>query len=78
MLSQSFDVERNSGNITASTIAPLITSRTKAISVVHLVVFLPIWHLYAIWPHHMTFLLLKIVPTHGAKINDQSVGSLAM
>ena len=69
------DVDPNSGAITA-TIAPLITARTKAISVVHL----------AGWPADMTAIcdlasdnnLLVIedcAQAHGASINGQSVGS---
>ena len=42
------DVSRETGCITAETIAPLITTRTKAISVVHLGGLL-ICHLFVIW-----------------------------
>ncbi|WP_186539363.1 DegT/DnrJ/EryC1/StrS aminotransferase family protein [Synechococcus sp. BIOS-E4-1] len=70
------DVDPNSGAITASTIAPLITPRTKAIAVVHL----------GGWPAdmpaicdlaraHGIALIEDCAQAHGARINDQSVGS---
>ena len=70
------DVDPNSGAITASTIAPLITPRTKAISVVHL----------GGWPADMPAIcdlarahgiavIEDCAQAHGACINDQSVGS---
>ena len=70
------DVDCNSGSITASTIAPLITPRTKAIAVVHL----------GGWPADMPAicdlaranglaLIEDCAQAHGARINSQSVGS---
>ncbi len=70
------DVDRNSGNVTADTIAPLITKKTKAIIVVHL----------AGWPCDMDPILdlahkfnLKIVEdcaqAHGALYKGRPVGS---
>jgi len=70
------DVDSESGAITAATIAPLITSRTKAIAVVHL----------AGWPADMAAICdlarahgLAVIEdcaqAHGACINGQSVGS---
>ena len=70
------DVDVESGAITAATIAPLITSRTKAISVVHL----------GGWPATMPAILelarehdIAVVEdcaqAHGARIHGQSVGS---
>jgi len=70
------DVDADSGAITASTIAPLITSRTKAISVVHL----------GGWPADMPAILelarahgIVVIEdcaqAHGARIDGQSVGS---
>ena len=70
------DVDAESGAITAETIAPLITSRTKAISVVHL----------GGWPADMPLILdlardhgLSVIEdcaqAHGARIQSQSVGS---
>ena len=67
------DVDPNSGAITASTIAPLITPRTKAISVVHL----------GGWPADMPAIcdlarahgiavIEDCAQAHGARINDQS------
>ena len=70
------DVDSESGAITAATIAPLITSRTKAISVVHL----------GGWPADMPAICdlaradgLAVIEdcaqAHGACINSKSVGS---
>jgi dTDP-4-amino-4,6-dideoxygalactose transaminase len=71
------DVHPNSQNVTAETIRPLLTRRTKAIIVVHL----------AGWPCDMAPILalarqnnLKIIEdcaqSHGASYNGQSVGSI--
>ena len=70
------DVDPDSGAITAATIAPLITPRTKAISVVHL----------GGWPadmpaicdlarSHGLALIEDCAQAHGARINGHSVGS---
>ncbi len=70
------DVDAESGAITAATIAPLITPRTKAISVVHL----------GGWPADMPAILelarahgIAVIEdcaqAHGARIHGQSVGS---
>lgn len=70
------DVDPNSGAITPATIAPLITPRTKAISVVHL----------GGWPADMPAILelarnhgIAVIEdcaqAHGAQIHGQSVGS---
>jgi dTDP-4-amino-4,6-dideoxygalactose transaminase len=70
------DVDRNSGNISAETIAAVLTDRTKAIVPVHL----------AGWPCDMLDIMalankhgLKVIEdcaqAHGAKIGDQRVGS---
>jgi dTDP-4-amino-4,6-dideoxygalactose transaminase len=70
------DVDAESGAITAATIAPLITPRTKAISVVHL----------GGWPADMSAILelarahgIAVIEdcaqAHGARIHGQSVGS---
>ena len=72
------DVDPDSGAITAATIAPLITSRTKAIAVVHL----------GGWPADMPAICdlarahgLAVIEdcaqAHGARIYGQSVGSFA-
>ncbi|HTQ60919.1 MAG TPA: DegT/DnrJ/EryC1/StrS aminotransferase family protein [Candidatus Solibacter sp.] len=71
------DVDPNSQNLTAETIRPLITARTKAIIVVHL----------AGWPCDMDPILalsreqgLKVIEDcaqcHGATYNNRPVGSL--
>ena len=70
------DVDPDSGAITASTIAPLINSRTKAISVVHL----------GGWPadmpaicdlarSHGIAVIEDCAQAHGARIDGRSVGS---
>ena len=70
------DVDPNSGAITVASIAPLITPRTKAISVVHL----------GGWPadmpaicdlarSHGIFVIEDCAQSHGARIFGQSVGS---
>ena len=70
------DVDADSGAITAATIAPLITSRTKAIAVVHL----------GGWPadmpaicdlarSHGIAVIEDCAQAHGACIHGQSVGS---
>jgi len=69
------DVDTDSGAITAGTIAPLITSRTKAIAVVHL----------GGWPAdmpaicdlaraHGLVVIEDCAQAHGARIHGQSVG----
>jgi dTDP-4-amino-4,6-dideoxygalactose transaminase len=71
------EVDRDSGNVTAETIRPLITPRTKAILVVHL----------AGWPCDMDPILqlaaqhgLKVIEdcaqAHGAAYKGRAVGSL--
>jgi dTDP-4-amino-4,6-dideoxygalactose transaminase len=70
------DVDMDSGAITANTIEPLITRRTKAIAVVHL----------GGWPANMPAIcdlarangiavIEDCAQAHGAQINGQSVGS---
>src|SRR5690625_2066095 len=70
------DVDRDSGNLTAETVEPLINARTKAIIPVHL----------GGWPVEMTTLMalarahnLVVIEdcaqAHGATINDAPVGS---
>jgi dTDP-4-amino-4,6-dideoxygalactose transaminase len=70
------DVDRDSGNISPATIAPVLTERTKAIIPVHL----------AGWPCDMAGIVALANPrgisviedcaqAHGAQINGQSVGS---
>jgi dTDP-4-amino-4,6-dideoxygalactose transaminase len=70
------DVDRDSGNITAETIAPVLTERTRAIIPVHL----------AGWPTDVPAITelvrgrnIKVIEdcaqAHGAEINGQSVGS---
>lgn len=71
------DVDRDSGNISAATIAPVLTERTRAIIPVHL----------AGWPCDMDGILnlarprgIRIIEdcaqAHGARIGERSVGSI--
>ncbi|RIV76047.1 DegT/DnrJ/EryC1/StrS family aminotransferase [Pelagerythrobacter aerophilus] len=71
------DVERDSGNISAATIAPHLTDRTRAIIVVHL----------AGWPADMDPIMalaetrgIKVIEdcaqAHGARYKGRSVGSI--
>lgn len=71
------DVDTESGNLTAATIAPMITARTKAVICVHL----------AGWPCDMDPIMvlaeqrgLKVIEdcaqAHGARYKGRSVGSL--
>lgn len=72
------DVDRDSQNITAKTIEPLITSKTKAIIIVHL----------AGWPgemneisalakaHHL-YVIEDCAQAHGAMYHNKQVGSLS-
>jgi dTDP-4-amino-4,6-dideoxygalactose transaminase len=70
------DVDRDSGNISPATIAPVLSERTKAVIPVHL----------AGWPCDMVGILALCEPrciaviedcaqAHGARINGRSVGS---
>ena len=70
------DVDRDSGNISPATIAPVLSKRTKAIIPVHL----------AGWPADMTTIVdmakemgIAVIEdcaqAHGAKIDDRMVGS---
>ena len=70
------DVDIDSGSITADTIAPLINSRTKAISVVHLGGWpadMP--SILALARSHGLYVVEDCAQAHGASINGQSVGS---
>lgn len=71
------DVDRDSGNIEAETIAPLITTRTRAIIPVHL----------GGWPCRMDAIMeiaksgdIKVIEdcaqAHGARVGDRPVGSI--
>ncbi len=71
------DVERDSGVISARTIAPVLTPKTKAVIPVHL----------AGWPCDMDAIMQLVTPhgikviedcaqAHGARYNGQSVGAL--
>lgn len=71
------DVDLNSGNISAETIAPKITSKTKAIICVHLAGFPcemdPIMDLARL---HNIYVIEDCAQAHGAKYKGKSVGSI--
>ena len=71
------DVDRDSQNIEAHTIAPVITPRTKAIIVVHLAGRAadmdPIMELAA---KHRLFVIEDCAQAHGARYKGRSVGSI--
>ena len=71
------DVDTNSQNITADTIAPVITPNTKAIIVVHLAGMPadmdPIMELAA---KHSLYVIEDCAQAHGAKYKGRSVGSI--
>jgi dTDP-4-amino-4,6-dideoxygalactose transaminase len=71
------DVDLNSGNISADTIAPKITSKTKAIICVHLAGFPcdmdPIMELAKL---HDIYVIEDCAQAHGAKYKGKSVGSI--
>ncbi len=71
------DVDLNSGNISADTIAPKISSKTKAIICVHLAGFPcdmdPIMDLARL---HNIYVIEDCAQAHGAKYKGKSVGSI--
>lgn len=70
------DVDRDSQNITASTIAEKITPKTKAIIVVHLAGWpCAMDEIVALAKTHNLFLIEDCAQAHGAKYKDRYVGS---
>lgn len=70
------DVDIDSGSITPATIAPLITPRTKAITVVHLGGWPADMHaICELARAHGIAVVEDCAQAHGARINGQSVGS---
>ena len=71
------DVDRDSGNLSAETIAPVVTARTKAIIVVHLAGWPadmdPIMDLAA---EHGLYVIEDCAQAHGARYKGRSVGSI--
>lgn len=71
------DVDRESGNLSAATIAPVITDRTKAIIPVHLAGWpCDMDAIMALAREHNLFVIEDCAQAHGAKINDRSVGTI--
>lgn len=70
------DVDPSSGAITASSIEPLITSKTRAISVVHLGGWpAPMIEICDLAKSYGLYVVEDCAQAHGALINGQSVGS---
>lgn len=71
------DVDFNSGNISAATIEPKITNKTKAIIVVHLAGFpCDMDSIMALAVKHDLFVIEDCAQAHGAMYNGKPVGSI--
>ncbi|MGV3649961.1 MAG: DegT/DnrJ/EryC1/StrS family aminotransferase [Devosia sp.] len=71
------DIDRDSGNITAETIAPMITPRTKAIVPVHLGGWpCDMDPIMALAEAHGLFVIEDCAQAHGARYRGRSVGSI--
>ena len=71
------DVDRDSQNITAQTVADAITPRTRAILAVHLAGWpCEMEELSALAKQHDLFLIEDCAQAHGAQYRGQSVGSI--
>ncbi|WP_192036957.1 DegT/DnrJ/EryC1/StrS aminotransferase family protein [Halomonas sp. YLGW01] len=71
------DVDRDSQNITASTVAPLITSRTKAIIAVHLAGWpCDMDGLMSLAEGHGLYVIEDCAQAHGASWRTRSVGGI--
>lgn len=71
------DVDRDSGNITADTIAPLITERTKAIIPVHLAGWpCEMDEIIALAEAHELWVIEDCAQAHGATYHGRPVGSI--
>lgn len=70
------DVDRDSGNLTAETIAPLLTERSRAIVVVHLAGWpCPMPEIMALARARDIAVIEDCAQAHGAKIGGRSVGT---
>lgn len=70
------DIDLNSQNVTVETLAPLVTSKTKAIIVVHLGGYPCDMPAIMKWAKNKgLFVIEDCAQAHGAKIGDQLVGS---
>lgn len=73
------DVDRDSGNISPATIAPALTSRTRAIIPVHLAGWpCDIEGISALAEPNNIYVVEDCAQAHGAKIGERSVGSLGI
>lgn len=71
------DVDANSGNITAETIAAVLTSKTKAIICVHLAGMpCEMDEIMALARQHNIYVIEDCAQAHGARYKGQSVGSI--
>jgi len=72
------DVDLNSGNITAQTISEKISDKTKAIICVHLAGYpCEMEAIMCLAKKHNIFVIEDCAQAHGAKYQEQSVGSIA-
>lgn len=71
------DVDGNSGNITAETIAAVLTEKTKAVVCVHLAgMSCEMDEIMALAKEHDLFVIEDCAQAHGAKYKERSVGSI--
>ncbi len=71
------DVDNNTQNITAETIAPLITQRTRAVIVVHLAGMpAEMDEIMALSEKHNFYVIEDCAQSHGAKYKGRAVGSI--
>jgi dTDP-4-amino-4,6-dideoxygalactose transaminase len=71
------DVERESGNISAATVAPVLTDRTRAILAVHLAGWpVEMAPLMALAEDHNLVVIEDAAQAHGAMLDGEMVGSL--
>lgn len=71
------DVDLESGNISAQTIAPVLTDRTRAIIPVHLGGWpCNMGDIMALAAQHGLFVIEDCAQAHGAMVGDQQVGSI--
>jgi dTDP-4-amino-4,6-dideoxygalactose transaminase len=71
------DVDRNSGNLSAQTIAPVITPQTKGIIVVHLAGWpCDMDPIMALAERHSLSVIEDCAQAHGARYKGKSVGSI--
>lgn len=71
------DVDNNTGNVSATTIAPKITDKTKAIICVHLAGWpCDMDEIMALAKQHNLWVIEDCAQAHGAKYKGRPVGSI--